>query len=70
VTNPTTIRAITEIPANTPNPIGKTDKVFPGSWKGAADVLAASAAAADAVVARELVPVNAVSSPATAAVVV
>jgi len=33
VTRPTTIRAITEIPANTPRPIGSTESCWPGSWK-------------------------------------
>lgn len=37
VTNPTTINAITEIPAKTPSPIGRTDNVFPGSWNALVD---------------------------------
>jgi hypothetical protein len=37
VTNPTTIRAITEIPAKTPRPIGRTDNFFPGSWNAPVD---------------------------------
>jgi len=32
VTSPTTIKAITEIPAKTPRPMGRTDNFFPGSW--------------------------------------
>lgn len=49
VTSPTTIRAITDIPANTPRPIGKTDNFFPGSVKAAwEDELAAAAEAAEA----------------------
>jgi len=31
VTNPTTIKAMTEIPAKTPRPIGRTDNFFPGN---------------------------------------
>jgi hypothetical protein len=36
VTSPTTIKAITEIPANTARPIGRTESVFPGIWNAAA----------------------------------
>jgi len=36
VTKPTTIRAITEIPAKIPRPIGSTEIFFPGIWKAAA----------------------------------
>ncbi len=35
---------MTEIPANTPNPIGSTDSVVPGSWNFAALEVAVSAA--------------------------
>jgi hypothetical protein len=38
VTKPTTIRAITEIPAKIPRPIGSTEIFFPGIWKAAACV--------------------------------
>lgn len=31
VTNPTTINAITEIPAKTPSPIGRTESFLPGN---------------------------------------
>lgn len=48
VTNPTTIRAITEIPAKTPRPIGRTESFFPGSVNAAVEVEACSAAASDA----------------------
>lgn len=36
VTSPTTISAITEIPANTPKPMGRTESFFPGIVKFAA----------------------------------
>lgn len=39
---------MTEIPANTPRPMGRTDNFFPGSWKGSGLSEACSAAAADA----------------------
>jgi len=48
VTKATTIRAMTDIPAKTPNPMGRTCNCWPGSWKAAADAVA-SAAEADAV---------------------
>lgn len=32
VTKPTTIKAITTIPAKTPSPMGRTDKFLPGIW--------------------------------------
>jgi hypothetical protein len=50
VTRPTTIRAITEMPANTPRPIGRTDSFFPGSVKAAweEEELAAAAETEDA----------------------
>lgn len=44
MTNPTTINAITEIPAKTPNPIGRTESFFPGSWNAAVDEGVESAA--------------------------
>jgi len=47
VTRPTTIRAITETPANTPKPIGRTDSFFPGSVNAAAWEEEALAAAAE-----------------------
>lgn len=47
VTKPTTISAITEIPAKTPRPIGSTDNFFPGRVKGVAADVDAEAAAAD-----------------------
>jgi len=53
VTKPTTIKAITEIPANTPRPIGKTCSFLPGKTNGAAEELAAFSAAAVAVVESE-----------------
>ena len=43
------MRAMTEMPANTPRPIGKTDSFFPGSVKAAwEEALAAAAEAAEA----------------------
>lgn len=36
VTKPTTINAITDMPANIPRPIGSTEIFFPGIWKAAA----------------------------------
>jgi hypothetical protein len=33
VTKPTTINAITDIPAKIPRPIGSTEIFFPGIWK-------------------------------------
>lgn len=35
VTKPTTINAITDIPAKMPRPIGRTEIFFPGIWKAA-----------------------------------
>jgi len=37
VTNPTTIKAMTDIPAKTPRPMGRTDSFCPGSSNAAAD---------------------------------
>lgn len=45
VTKPTTMRAITDIPANTPRPIGNTDNLVPGNWKAAALVEVVESAA-------------------------
>lgn len=45
VTSPTTMSAMTDIPANTPSPIGKTSSFLPGT-----DAASACAAAADGVV--------------------
>jgi len=43
------MRAITEMPANTPRPIGRTDNFFPGSVKAACEeALAAAAEASEA----------------------
>lgn len=52
VTNPTTIKAMTEIPANTPRPMGRTESFFPGRVKAApaADADACSAAATETAV--------------------
>lgn len=41
VTRPTTIRAITEIPAKTPKPIGRTEIDFPGTEIASLGVLLA-----------------------------
>ncbi len=38
VTKPTTINAITDMPAKIPRPIGSTEIFFPGIWKAAAAV--------------------------------
>lgn len=35
VTNPTTIKAITDMPAKTPRPMGRTESVLPGNWNAA-----------------------------------
>jgi hypothetical protein len=43
VTRPTTIRAITEIPAKTPRPIGRTESFFPGTAKADEEVCWAEA---------------------------
>ena len=40
VTKPTTINAMTDIPANIPRPIGSTEIFFPGIWKADAAALA------------------------------
>lgn len=57
VTNPTTISAITEIPANTPRPIGNTLNFFPGNAKAEdweeAEALAAAAEAEEAAAEEE-----------------
>lgn len=36
VTKPTTINAMTDMPAKIPRPIGSTEIFFPGIWKAAA----------------------------------
>ena len=59
MTRPTTMRAITEIPANTPRPMGSTESWVPGSWNLAAALEDAESAAEVAVVV--------LSSPATEA---
>jgi hypothetical protein len=41
------MRAITEMPANTPRPIGRTDSFLPGSVKAACEEALAAAAKAD-----------------------
>lgn len=46
VTRPTTMSAITEIPAKTPSPIGSTESFVPGRVNAADDDAAAAAAAA------------------------
>ncbi len=56
------MRAITEIPANTPRPMGRTESWVPGSWNLAAGLEDAESAAD--------VAVEVLSSPATEAVVV
>jgi hypothetical protein len=48
VTRPTTIKAITDMPAKTPRPIGRTESFLPGSWNASVDSEGCSAAAADA----------------------
>lgn len=40
MTKPTTINAMTDIPANIPRPIGSTEIFFPGIWKADAAALA------------------------------
>lgn len=70
VTSPTTIRAITEIPANTPRPIGRTDRCFPGSVKEPSDEFddEVASAAADAATGTGDVVVVAALAPAVEAV--
>jgi len=48
VTKPTTINAMTDIPANIPRPIGSTEIFFPGIWKAAAALCDAEAVALSA----------------------
>ena len=62
VTRPTTMSAMTEIPANTPRPMGRTESWVPGSWNLAA-ALDDAESAAD-------VAVEVLSSPATETAVV
>jgi len=59
------IRAITEIPANTPRPMGRTDRCFPGTLKEESEDAVASAAA-DAGVAAALEPPPEIAPPALA----
>jgi hypothetical protein len=78
VTKPTTIRAMTEIPAKTPNPMGNTEIDFPGTEiallgefvacaaiADADDVLSAAAVPPDAVIVGENEAVATVVSPLT-----
>jgi len=53
VTKPTTINAITDIPAKIPRPIGSTEIFFPGIWK-AASVVDAEAEALSATVTADV----------------
>jgi len=53
VTKPTTINAITDIPAKIPRPIGSTEIFFPGIWK-AAEVADAEAEALSATVTADV----------------
>jgi hypothetical protein len=71
VTKPTTINAITEIPAKTPRPIGSTDNFLPGRVNAAAADVDAEAAAADpeARAAEEVSEAEATASGAAVAVV-
>lgn len=48
------MRAMTDMPANTPNPIGKTWSFFPGIWNAAAGLVLACSAAAVPVLAASL----------------
>jgi len=47
------MRAITETPANTPRPMGRTDSFFPGSVKAAWEEALAAAAEADEAAAED-----------------
>jgi len=49
VTNPTTINAITDMPAKTPSPMGRTESFFPGRANAAVGVPDDWAAAAEPV---------------------
>lgn len=53
MTKPTTINAITDIPAKIPRPIGSTEIFFPGIWK-AAEVVDAEAEALSATVTADV----------------
>lgn len=55
MTRPTTIRAMTEIPAKTPRPIGSTASFFPGRLTAAFDVSAGTAVALEAALAVDVV---------------
>ena len=48
VTKPTTINAITDMPANMPRPIGSTEIFFPGIWKADAALVDGEAVALSA----------------------
>ena len=52
VTSPTTMSAITEMPANTPRPIGSTISFLPGIWNAAAAVALADGAESAAALAE------------------
>lgn len=53
MTNPTTISAITDIPAKTPKPIGRTESFLPGRVNAACEVELAAAALAEEAAAAE-----------------
>jgi hypothetical protein len=65
VTKPTTINAITDMPAKIPRPIGSTEIFFPGIWKAAAaledGVAVVLSAAADKLLLAEGVAVGALA---------
>jgi hypothetical protein len=48
VTKPTTINAMTDMPANIPRPIGSTEIFFPGIWKADAALVDGEAVALSA----------------------
>lgn len=56
VTNPTTIKAMTDIPAKTPRPMGRTDNFCPGSSNAAEDDACCSAAELPVAGEAELMP--------------
>jgi len=67
VTKPTTIRAITEIPANTPRPMGKTESFLPGMAKAAVDADSLAAAAVPEAAPVEVADTMVTEIPPTAA---
>lgn len=67
MTSPTTIRAMTDMPANTPRPIGRTDSFFPGMEKLPLVVCWAAAAVGEPGVEEVLAVVPVVVVGATAA---